>query len=137
MTTAAMTRMVRVAVAGGGATAIDTLVLLALYRLAGVAAGSAAVCGCLVGGAVNFVVNRRWVFRAAAAALWKQAVLYAIVIVGGSALVTGTIVAGLHRLGMSLVIAKLAAIGIVLVGWTYPMSARVVFRNAPCTRARR
>jgi putative flippase GtrA len=128
MTGLMLDRLVRVVIAGGGATAIDTIVLAALYYGVDVAPGSAAVLGCLAGGAVNFVLNRRWVFGATDGAWLRQAALYAGIIVGGGAVISGLTVAALHVASLPLLLAKVGAIGIVLVAWTYPMSARVVFR---------
>ncbi len=121
-------RLLRVVAAGGLATAIDSFVLATLYYVYALNAGTAALCGSLAGGALNFVLNRKWVFRATAGAFWRQAILYATIVVGGGAVISAGVVAGLHGVGIPVMLAKLGAIGIVLVAWTYPMSARVVFR---------
>lgn len=135
MTRALLMRMLRVVTVGGAATAVDTLVLAALYYGYGLGAGTAALCGSLVGGAVNFVLNRTWVFGATAGAWWRQALLYATLVVGGGALVGAVVVSTLHSFGIPVLLAKCGSIGIVLVAWTYPMSARVVFRDAARQRS--
>jgi putative flippase GtrA len=122
--------MLRVVTVGGIATATDTVVLAVLYYGYALSAAKAAVVGSLVGGAVNFLLNRSWVFGATAGTWWRQAVLYATIVVGGGAVLGGGVVAGLHAFGIPVLLAKCAAIGLVLVTWTYPMSARVVFRDA-------
>ena len=125
---ALLTRLLRVVMAGGIATALDTLVLAALFFAYDVSAGQAALCGSLAGGAVNFVLNRKFVFGATQGDWRRQALLYAVVVVGGGAIVSAVAVAAMHGVGIPVMLAKLGAIGVVLVAWTYPMSARVVFR---------
>jgi putative flippase GtrA len=131
--TGAIKRLVRVVLAGGIATAVDALVLGILYFACDVPAGRAALAGALAGGAVNFVLNRTWVFSVTGS-WWRQALLYGMVVVGGAVL-GSAIVATVHGFGVPVMLAKVAAIGIVLVAWTYPMSARVVFasRDAGCS----
>jgi putative flippase GtrA len=127
-------RVVRLLIASGVATAADTAVLFALCWQLGVGPGPAAVAGCLVGGAVNFAIGRSWVFAARDRAWWRQAARYAVIVVGGGAAVSGLAVAALVAARLPLPLAKALAVGIVLLAWTYPMSARVVFapgRPAP------
>lgn len=120
-------RLARLATASGVATAVDTAVLLLLVAGAGLAPGPAAVVGCLAGGAVNFAVSRRWVFRAHARRWWPQALRYGVIVVGGGALVSGLAVAALTAVGAPLLLAKAVAIVTTMTAWTYPMAARVVF----------
>lgn len=120
-------RWCRLLIASGLATAADSAVLLALCWQLGVAPGRAAAAGCLVGGAINFTIGRRWVFRAQARAWWRQAARYAVVVVGGGAVVSGVAVAALVAAHLPLPLAKALAVVIVLFAWTYPMSSRVVF----------
>jgi putative flippase GtrA len=67
------------------------------------------------------------VFRARDRAWWRQAARYALIVVGGGAVVSGLVVAALVAAHLPLALAKAAAVVIVLCAWTYPMSARVVF----------
>jgi putative flippase GtrA len=120
----------RLMISSGIATAADSAVLLVLCWQLGLPPGPAAVCGCLVGGAVNFAIGRSWVFRARDRAWWRQAARYAVIVVGGGAVVSGLAVAALVAAGLPLPVAKAAAVVIVLLAWTYPMSARVVFAAA-------
>ena len=131
-------RLLRLAIASGVATTADSAVLFALCWQLGVAPGPAAAAGCLVGGAVNFAIGRAWVFRERA--WWRQAARYALIVVGGGAVVSGLVVAALVAAHLPLPLAKAAAVVIVLLAWTYPMSARVVFapqgRVTPALAAR-
>ncbi|HEX7836015.1 MAG TPA: GtrA family protein [Kofleriaceae bacterium] len=119
--------VLRLLIASGVATTADAAVLFVLCWQFGVAPGVAAVAGCLVGGAVNFAIGRTWVFCARDRAWWLQAARYALVVVGGGAVVSGIAVAALVAAHLPLPLAKAAAVVIVLLAWTYPMSARVVF----------
>jgi putative flippase GtrA len=123
-------RWCRLLIASGVATAADAAVLLALCWQLGVAPGRAAAVGCLVGGAVNFAIGRTWVFQARGRAWWRQAARYAVVVVGGGAVVSGVAVAALAAAQLPLPLAKAIAVVIVLFAWTYPMASRVVFAAA-------
>lgn len=120
-------RPLRVLIAGGAATACDTIVLMITCWGLGVPPGFAAIAGCLTGGAVNFAINRRWIFAATGASWLPQLARYGVIVVGGGALVSGAVVAALAAAGVPLLVAKASAVMIALVTWTYPMSARVVF----------
>jgi putative flippase GtrA len=114
------------------ATVFDVATLLVLVQLARVEAGIAAAIGCLVGGSVNFLLSRRWVFAARKQrAAGKQLALYGLLVVAGSAVLAGTLVhVATATLGAPLVVAKGAAAALVFVLWSYPISARVVFARA-------
>jgi putative flippase GtrA len=128
-------RLLRLLVASGLATLADAAVLLALCWQLGAPPGPAAVAGALVGGAVNFAIGRAWVFGARDRAWWRQAARYAVVVVGGGAVVSGLAVAALVAAGLLLPVAKAIAVVVVLIAWTYPMSARVVFAPGPRSAA--
>lgn len=131
-------RLLRVLASGGAATAVDTVVLIVLCGLAGVPAGAAAVAGCLAGGGVNFTIKRRWIFAAAGHRWPAQLLRYGVVVVGGGAVVSGAAVAGLVASGLPVLAAKAITVGLVLVTWTYPLSARLIFAPvAPPPRAAR
>lgn len=78
-------------------------------------------------------LNRKFVFGATQDRWWRRALLYATIVVDGGAVVSAIAVATMHALGIPVMLAKLGAIGIVLITWTYPMSARVVFRVRDAT----
>lgn len=120
-------RLLRLLIASCVATTADSAVLFVLCWRLGAAPGLAATAGALVGGAVNFAIGRAWVFRARDRAWWRQAARYALIVVGGGAVVSGLAVAALVAVHLPLPLAKAAAVVIVLLAWTYPMSARVVF----------
>jgi putative flippase GtrA len=120
-------RVLRVLVASGAATAADTAVLLLLCWGVGLSAGLAAGAGSVAGGAVNFAINRTFIFGGGAGDWWTQALRYGVIVVLGGAVISGVAVAALVATGLPLLVAKAAAVVLTLVVWTYPMSARVVF----------
>ncbi|MEZ4398702.1 MAG: GtrA family protein [Kofleriaceae bacterium] len=124
-------RVVRQLAVGGLATVVDTVVLVATLWAWALSPGVAAVLGCLAGGVVNFGVTRAWVFAAADRAWVPQAARYAVVVVGGGALVSGAAVAALCAAGLPVLAAKAVAVVVTMLAWTYPMSARVVFAAPP------
>lgn len=127
MTLVTVARFARLLAASSAATLADVATLLAVVTLCGLAPGPASVVGCLVGGGVNFAINRAWVFRGRRGPWLLQAMRYGVIVVGGGAVVSGLAVAALTSVGLPLLIAKAGAVVTALVAWTYPMSARVVF----------
>jgi len=123
-------RLLRLLIASCVATAADSAVLFVLCWQLGVAPALATVAGCLVGGAVNFAIGRAWVFRARDRAWWRQAARYATIVIGGGAVISGLVVEALVAAHLPIPLAKAAAVVIVLLAWTYPMSARAVFAPA-------
>jgi putative flippase GtrA len=109
------------------ATLVDAAVLLGLAHHGGVAARPAAIAGCLAGGAVNFALSRGWVFGARRRALLPQALRYAVLVVVGGALWSGLAIGLVADAGAPLLVAKAIAVPLVMIGWTYPVSARLVF----------
>lgn len=123
-------RLIRVGVASGAATGVDTALLLGLCWLGGIGPGPAAFVASLAGGAVNFTINRRWVFGRRGGPWLAQALAYGLVVVLGGAGLGAVAVAAGVAVGLPLLIAKAAAVVAVLLGWTYPMSARVFGRRS-------
>jgi putative flippase GtrA len=116
--------------ASAAATSADLVVLLGLAA-AGVMPGPAAALACLVGGVTGFLLARRWVFRAGAGSVLRQAFLYGVLNVAGSAVLTGVAVQlAVVTLGAPLVVAKGATAILVFLAWNYPVSATIVFPRA-------
>jgi putative flippase GtrA len=120
-------RVARALVSSAAASVVDVAALALLVTLAHVAAGPAAAVGGVLGGGVNFLVSRRWVFRARGTSALRQAALYGVLVVLGSALLGATVVHVSTQLGASWMVAKAAATALVFALWTYPISTFVVF----------
>lgn len=124
-----MNRTSRVLVASGAATLADVATLLALHgeRLP---AALAAAMGCLCGGLVNYLLTRRLVFRVRRVSAWRSLPTYGGLVVGGGAMWSSVLVhLGTVVLGLPVLLSKSVAAAIVLLGWNYPVSSRVVFKE--------
>jgi putative flippase GtrA len=129
-------RLVRLVAASTIATLIDATVLVLCAHRMGLAAGLAGALGAGAGGVVNFAINRIWVFDAGRGPVLAQAAAYAAIVVGGGALLTAAIVGAAVAGGAPLLVAKGGAVAAVMLLWTYPVSARMVFARGAVTRCR-
>lgn len=114
------------AFAAAAATGTDYVVVLSLVAWGGHAPAFATVLGCLVGGALNFWLNRAITFRRHDA-LAAQATRYAFVSASS---------AGLNGLGMALLAPRLdhrvawwLVRGVVWLAWNFPLQRGYVFRT--------
>lgn len=127
-----MVRVLRAAASGIVASGVDVVTLFALVHVTQVAVGVAAALGCLAGGVANFLLCRTWAFQNDRRHVIEQVITYGLVIVGGSALMSGAVVQlATVTLGLSVIAAKVAAAILVFLGWNYPLSSRFVFRKEP------
>jgi putative flippase GtrA len=124
-----MGRGVRIVISSMAASAADFVTLLTLVGLAHLAAGAAAAIGCLVGGGVNFALNRRWVFSANGSGVGQLNRYFLFVVLGGAVLVGGLVHLAVQRLGAPVLLARVVVSLIVLFGWNYPVSKHLVFRE--------
>ncbi len=108
-------------------TAVDLAVLFLCVGLLALRPGLATTIGCLAGGLVSFWLCRQYVFGARGNAL-RQGVAYGTLVVLGGALWSGAIVhLATGHLGAPVLVAKGTAALVVMIGWNWPVSARVVF----------
>jgi putative flippase GtrA len=109
------------------ATVVDFSTMTALVELAHVPPVGATVFGAIAGGVTNFVLGRRWIFRAHERDLAPQALRYAMV----SAASAGfnafgeQIVYGF--LGLQYIVARALVAIVVSLAWNYPMQRSYVF----------
>jgi putative flippase GtrA len=124
-----LVRGLKLVISSTAASTVDFMTLAALVGLAHVAAGVAALIGCLLGGAVNFGLNRRWVFRARGPGSLGQGGRYFLFVVLGGAVLVGGLVHLAVQQGAPVYAARLAVALLVLFAWNYPVSKHVVFRE--------
>jgi putative flippase GtrA len=110
------------------ATVVDYSLMIALVSEAGAAPEVGTAVGAACGGITNFVLGRRWVFRATQHdAAIAQARRYAVVSLGGLLLNT----AGMHVLAslmhLPYVGARVVVSLFVSVLWNFPMQRTFVF----------
>lgn len=134
----AVARTLRSLIAGAGATFADLLVL-ALLTACGLSARAASLPALLVGGAVNFVGNRSFAFRAKGH-LARHALLFVLVEAGTLALNALVFEVALRSLPVAhnhYLITRLLVSNVVFMGFSYPLWTRVFApKRAPLAKLR-
>jgi putative flippase GtrA len=121
-------RLARLALSSVAASVVDLGTLLLLLHLFQLWPGVAGGLGCVAGGAVNFTLNRRWVFDARTGGWLTQLLRYGLLVVLGGALIAGAAIQlAVALLGLPVLLAKGIAAVLVLACWNYPVSSRLVF----------
>jgi len=114
----------RAGLAGLIATGVDLATLSLLVAVGHWRPRAASLPALLVGGIVNFVGNRDYVFRARAGSVVKQVLGYTMVELGALAL-NGTLYDTVLRLipeaGQVFWLVRLFTTNIVFLGWSYPL----------------
>lgn len=109
------------------ATIVDFSVMIALVSLAGAAPALGTAVGAASGGTVNFLLGRKWIFRATHHHPAPQAGRYAMVSFGSLVLNT----CGVHVLASVLhypyVYARFAISFAVSILWNFPLQRHFVF----------
>lgn len=109
------------------ASVIDLLVTVLLVEAAGMVPGPATLGGNLTGAGSNFLLNRRWTFRATAERIHRQALRYALVWCGYLALSYGAMVAGTQWIGASYLVVKVVSAVALGIGYNYVLHKRFVY----------
>jgi putative flippase GtrA len=111
------------------ATVVDYSVMITLVSLGGALPAVGTAIGAASGGVANFVLGRRWIFRATHHRTAPQAARYAMVSLGSLLLNT----AGVHLLAagfhVQYVAARVAVSLAVSILWNFPMQRTFVFRT--------
>ena len=120
--------MLRNSIAGAVATASDFAFVSLLVSGLGVSPPFATLLGCVVGGIVNFSVNRSWAF-ASTGPVSRMMRRY-VLVSGASALWNAALVSVLLRVfRMPYQLAWWICRGIVYFCWNYPLQKRYVFSH--------
>jgi putative flippase GtrA len=121
--------------AAASGTSADFAAMIGLVELAGLAPPTATLLSALVGGAVNFVLSRGWVFRSShRGTLAAQALRYGLACGGGSLLNAMSLRLALSVTdGVPYVVPRMAMSLLVSVAYSYPMHRWFVFRAGPVT----
>jgi putative flippase GtrA len=102
--------------------------MIALVHLAFVSPVWATGVGATAGGVTNFVLGRRWIFRATAGRASAQALRYALVSFVGMLLnMLGEYIA-FSRFGIQYVVARVLVSLAVSLLWNFPLHRAFVFR---------
>jgi putative flippase GtrA len=110
------------------ATVVDYSVMIALVSLGGAPPAVGTAAGAASGGAVNFLLGRRWIFRATGHKTAPQAVRYIIVSLGSLLLNTAGVYALAELLRVQYVAARVMVSVAVSLLWNYPLQRTFVFR---------
>ena len=87
-----------------------------------------AVCGGVVGGVCNFLINRYWAFVSTQRSIPSQALRYALVSGGNLVLNTGGIYLLTHFLSVKYTFSKVLVSAFVGVTYSYLLNRKVVFK---------
>ena len=109
------------------ATVVDFSMMISLVSLAGASAALGTALGAASGGIVNFLLGRRWIFRATDHRTGAQAGRYAMVSLGSLLLNTGAMYVLAGSLRYPLVGARVVVAVLVSVLWNFPMHRTFVF----------
>ena len=112
-------------------TSLDFVVLAALVELAGVGHVLATFVGSVVGATSNFLINRRWTFRASAGHAGHQAARYLVAQAGSAALHTSGVWLLTRAGAVPYLVAKVVVATLAYLGWNYPVNRYWVFRRDP------
>jgi putative flippase GtrA len=119
--------LARSLLAGGAATLVDLAALTAMVSLCGIAPRFASVPALVLAGAVNFLGNRHFAFRASSASAARQAKLFVLV-----HLVTLGLNAVVYDLALRALAAhvpywalRLVVSNVIYLAWSFPMFKRV------------
>lgn len=116
-------------IAAVAATALDFLVMIGCVELAGASPVTATAIGAGTGALSNFVLGRRWIFRAQVGSASGQAWRYALVSASSLGLNSAGEALALKTAGLSYLLARVVVAGMVGVSWNYPMHRHFVFRT--------
>ena len=121
--------MLRNSVAGAIATGSDFGFVALFVSGFGVSPPLATLFGCVLGGVVNFTLNRSWAFTSTGPV--SRMMRRYVLVSGGSALWNAFLVLVLLRIpGLPYQLVWWVVRGIVYFGWNYPLHKRYVFAHA-------
>ncbi|WP_461482598.1 GtrA family protein [Porticoccus sp.] len=109
------------------ATATDFLIMVFCYQVLGLPLGLAVACGPVVGGIVNFSLNRYWSFRVSHARLVRQLVSYMTVCLVSAAANSGGVLLLVEYTALAYFPARVVVALLVALVINYPLHRFVVF----------
>jgi putative flippase GtrA len=126
--------VLRNSVAGAAATSCDYAAFTLLASVLGLRAAIATAIGCVLGGAVNFALNRAWAFSSSGP-LARMAQRYVVISGASAVLNTGFVLILLELGSLPSHAAWWLARGVVYFGWNYPLQKHWVFQHGKSPRA--
>lgn len=111
------------------ASAIDFGVTIIAVNLFGWWYLAASITGTVTGGAVNFYVNRKWVFESESTAIKWQILKYILVWVGNLIIVTAGVFILTYFFNLNYVLAKVLSSVLTGVSYNYIMQKQFIFSS--------
>nr|WP_276902859.1 GtrA family protein [Pedobacter kyonggii] len=111
------------------ASAIDFGVTIIAVNLFGWWYLAASITGTVTGGAVNFYVNRKWVFESESTAIKWQVLKYILVWAGNLIIVTAGVFMLTHFFNLNYVLAKVLSSVLIGVSYNYIMQKQFIFSS--------
>ncbi|RLJ72779.1 putative flippase GtrA [Pedobacter alluvionis] len=90
---------------------------------------AASITGTVTGGAVNFYVNRKWVFESKSTAIKWQILKYVLVWTGNLIIVTAGVFMLTHFFNLNYVLAKVLSSILTGVSYNYIMQKQFIFSS--------
>lgn len=112
------------------ATAVDFTAVNILVSGLSMSPGLATGLGCVVGGIVNFTINRFWVFQSGGAPL-SEGSRYTLVSASSALLNAGGVAVAMFIPDLNYRIAWILVRGVVFLGWNFPLQRDYVFAQTP------
>lgn len=109
------------------ASGADFLVTLAAVKLFALWYLAASIAGTVIGGMINFYINRNWVFNATNKALKWQVLKYILVWFGNLALVTAGVYLLTHFYHLNYMLSKVLVSISVGISYNYIMQKQFIF----------
>jgi putative flippase GtrA len=107
----------------------DYLVTIIFKQVAHLDAVVASIIGTIVGGIINFLIGRHWVFGSSSAPFLQQGKRYIITWTGNLVLNALGVYLLTKHAGIHYLIAKVITSLSVAFGYNYPMQKKYVFKN--------
>ncbi len=124
-----MSTLLRAQASSAIATIGDLALSVGLTSGLAVAGPVAGAAGSVLGGAINFVVNRHWAYAAARQAWKRQAIRYTLVWCGHVMLTYALVRFGIDVLGLPFLPVKVITMVLLAVGWNHRLHRRYVFAS--------
>ncbi|MBN8719507.1 MAG: GtrA family protein [Sediminibacterium magnilacihabitans] len=123
-----MVTFIKAQAASLGATIVDFAVTIILVEVFYCWYLAASVIGTISGGVANFMLGRRWVFKATEKGIPIQAIKYLLVWMGNLVLVSGGVYVVTNYGRINYVLSKMLVSVVIGATYNYLMQKRFVFK---------
>lgn len=123
-----MRTLIRSQLCAFAATMVDWTTTFVLVESVLLGPGAASVVGNVIGGGVNFLLNRHWTFEAAKRPALGQAVRYLLVWAGYIGLGYAAIIIGTEWMHIHYMVVKVVSSILLGIGYNFMMQRHFVFK---------